>query len=94
MSDLTYSGACYKPNSCVSSISYSCRQKSFFVIELGYFNASILMCYSFKKFKRVTVTVCLQARLLLFSFAFVSHDRRAGTSQCSLVLILWFALFY
>ena len=36
-----------------------CRQKSFFVIELG-----ILMCYSFKKFKRVTVTVCLQVRLL------------------------------
>ena len=28
-------------------------------MELGYFNVSILMCYSFKKFKRVTVTVCL-----------------------------------
>ena len=26
------------------------------------------MCYSFEKFKRVTVTVCLQARLLWFNF--------------------------
>ena len=45
-------------------LSYSCRQKSFIVIELGYFKVSFLMCYSFKKFKRVNVTVCLQARLL------------------------------
>ena len=46
-------------------LSYSCRQTSFFVIELGYFNVGILMCYSFKKFKRVTMTVCLQARLVI-----------------------------
>ena len=70
-----YSAGCYKPNRRVGInrihvieqlrfLSYSRRQKSFFVIELGYFNVSILMCYSLKKFKRVTVTVCLQARLL------------------------------
>ena len=75
VSDLKYSAGCYKPNRRVGInrihvieqlrfLSYSLRQKSFFVIELGYFNVSILMCYSLKKFKRVTVTVCLQARLL------------------------------
>ena len=46
-------------------LSSSCRQTSFLIIELGYFHVSILMSYSFKKFKRLTVTMCLQA--LLFS---------------------------
>ena len=76
VSDLKYrlSAGCYKPNRRVGinrihvieqlRFLYSLRQKSFFVIELGYFNVSILMCYSLKKFKRVTVTVCLQARSL------------------------------
>ena len=37
-------------------LSYNCRTKSFFVIELGYFNVSILTCCSFKNFKRGTVS--------------------------------------
>ena len=37
-------------------------------IERGYFNVIILMCHSFEKFKRVTVTVCLQVRQLWFNF--------------------------
>ena len=37
-------------------LSYNCWLTSFFVIELGYFNVSILTCCSFKNFKRGTVS--------------------------------------
>ena len=76
VSDLKYTGACYKPNRRVqttfnsfdrtvdvfSLVATDKNSSLFFALSsLFYFNVSILLCYSFK---RVTVTKCLQTRLL------------------------------
>ena len=83
------------------SYTYSCWKKSYFVIKLSYFDVSILMCYSFKKFKRVSLSdrffTGQTVPLWLYRCDSQTREQKlliAGTSQCSVVLILLFALFY